>query len=73
MIQHRTFLRAFTISELAFQKLNKGSKNSKLREYLTKSLNQTELPDAVVHTIDGCALLHLVQWLCNTTYSGVIK
>ena len=45
----------------------------KLREYLTKNVNQTELPGAAVHVIDGGALLHLVQWLSNTTYNGVMK
>ena len=48
-------------------------KKSKLREYLTKNVNQTELPGAAVHVIDGSALLHLVQWLSNATYSGVMK
>ena len=32
-----------------------------------------ELLREAVHVIDGGALLHLVQWLSNTTYSGVIK
>ena len=32
-----------------------------------------ELLRAAVHVIDGGALLHLVQWLSNTLYSGVIK
>ena len=36
-------------------------KKSKLREYLTKNVNQTELPGAAVHFIDGRVLLHLVQ------------
>ena len=48
-------------------------KKSKLREYLTKNVNQTELPGAAVHVIHGSALLHLVQWLSNATYSGVMK
>ena len=48
-------------------------KKSKLREYLTKNVNQTELPGAAVHVIDGSALLHLVQWLSNATYNGVMK
>ena len=32
-----------------------------------------ELLGVAVHVIEGGALLHLVQWLSNTTYSGVIK
>ena len=32
-----------------------------------------ELLREAVHVIDGGALLHLVQLLSNTTYSGVIK
>ena len=32
-----------------------------------------ELLREAVYVIDGGALLHLVQWLSNTTYSGVIK
>ena len=32
-----------------------------------------ELLRVAVHVIEGGALLHLVQWLSNTTYSGVIK
>ena len=32
-----------------------------------------ELLRAAVYVIDGGALLHLVQWLSNITYSGVIK
>ena len=31
-----------------------------------------ELLRAAVHVIDGGALLHLVQWLSNTSYSKVI-
>ena len=36
-------------------------KNSKLREYLTKNINQAKLPGAVVHVIYGGALPHLIQ------------
>ena len=53
--------------------LRDPKKKSKLRENLTKNVNQTELPGAAVHVFSGGALLHLVQWLSNTTYSGVIK
>ena len=48
-------------------------KKSKLQEHLTKNVSQTELPRAAANVIDGDALLHFIQWLSNTTYSGVIK
>ena len=33
----------------------------------------SELLRAAAYIIDGGALLHLVQWLSNITFSGVIK
>lgn len=50
--------------------ITRDPKKSKLRQ---QNKNQTELPGAVVHVIDGGVVIHLVQWLSNTTYSGVIK
>ena len=75
MISYPIFSRTFTISDFHFRKWsNKESKKiSKLRECLIKNVNQAELPCAAVHVIDGDAPLSVVQWLSNTTYSGVIK
>ena len=75
MISYPIFSRTFTISDFHFRKWsNKESKKiSKLRECLIKNVNQAELPCAAVHVIDGGAPLSVVQWLSNTTYSGVIK
>ena len=65
---------AFAISDLAFQKWNnEGSKKIKGTRVLTKNVNQTELLGAAVHVLDRGALLHLVQWLYDTTYCGVIR
>ena len=51
----------------------KRDPKKKLREYLTKNVNQTGLPGKGVYVINRGALLHLVQWLSNTNYSGVTK
>ena len=48
-------------------------RKSKLRDYLTKNVAQSKLPDSAIHVIDGGALLHWVQWAPNLTYGGVIK
>ena len=36
-------------------------RKSKLRDYLTKNVAQSKLPDSAIHVIDGGALLHWVQ------------
>ena len=72
MISHLSFFTSFC--HIRPQKWNnEESKKIKVARIFNQNVNQTELPGAAVQVIDGSALLHLVQWLSNSTYSGVIK
>ena len=58
------------ISELKHAKYNFWLEKA---EFQVVNHRLPELLREAVYVIDGGALLHLVQWLSNITYSGVIK
>ena len=50
----------------------RDANKSKLREHLTKGIEQCNPPDNSNHVIDGGALLHKVKWLPDQNFKDVV-